>query len=110
MTKEDKEKAKREKMKEIATQRAMALAETMGQAASLEAQQAVQAQIAALINFVPGFNQYGQLGIPGVPFYPVEEIYQDKKIPENQKGLRNGLAQQLLHEKMVDMQYEKKEQ
>jgi hypothetical protein len=110
MTKEDKEKAKREKMKEIATQRAMALAETMSNAASLEAQQAVQAQIAALINFVPGFNQYGQLGIPGVPFYPVEEIYQDKKIPENQKGLRNGLAQQLLHEKMVDMQYEKKEQ
>jgi len=109
-SKKDKEKSKREKLKELATQRAMALADTMSNAASLEAQQAVQAQIAALINFVPGFNQYGQLGIPGVPFYPVEEIYQDKKIPENQKGLRNGLAQQLLHEKMVDMQYEKEEQ
>jgi hypothetical protein len=29
----------------------------------------------------------------------------DKKIDDNKQGLRNGLAQQLLHEKMVDMQY-----
>lgn len=29
----------------------------------------------------------------------------DRTINDNQKGLRNGLAQQLLHEKMVEMQY-----
>ena len=28
------------------------------------------------------------------------------KVPENQRGLLNGLASQLLHEVMVDMQYE----
>jgi len=29
----------------------------------------------------------------------------DKKIDDNKQGLRNGLAQQLLHEEMVNMQY-----
>lgn len=31
----------------------------------------------------------------------------DKKIEDNKNGLRNGLAQQILHEKMIDMQYQK---
>lgn len=31
----------------------------------------------------------------------------DKKIEDNKKGLRNNLAQQLLHQQMVDLQYEK---
>lgn len=31
----------------------------------------------------------------------------DTKIPDNRKGAKNGLAQQLLHTKMVDMQYNK---
>jgi hypothetical protein len=30
----------------------------------------------------------------------------DGKIPENKLGLRNGLAQQVLHEQMVDLQYQ----
>jgi len=30
----------------------------------------------------------------------------DGKIPENKRGLRNGLAQQVLHEQMVDLQYQ----
>lgn len=100
------EQQKRDKLKEIATQRAMMLAETMGQAASLEQQQAVQAQIAALINFVPGFNAYGQVGIPGGDMYADQPFYEDKQVPENQRGLRQGLAQQILHEKMVEQQYE----
>jgi len=100
------EEAKRKKLKEIATKRAMMLAETMGEAATLAQQQAIQAQIAALINFVPGFNAYGQVGIPGGDMYANQPFYEDKKVPENQSGLRNGLAQQLLHEKMVEQQYE----
>lgn len=97
--------SKRQKLIAIARERATNLATAMSEAASFEAQQAVQRQITALINFVPGFNQYGQVVIPGTDFYQTEEIYQDKKIPENRRGLRNGLAQQLLHEKMVEMQY-----
>jgi len=38
--------------------------------------------------------------------YANQPFYEDKKVPENQRGLRNGLAQQLLHEKMVEQQYE----
>jgi hypothetical protein len=29
----------------------------------------------------------------------------DTKIPDAKNGLRNGLAQQLLHKQMIDMQY-----
>jgi hypothetical protein len=59
-----------------------------------------------LINYVPGFNAYGELAIPGVDFYNSDEIYKDKKIPENQRALRNGLASELKWNDMVDMQYE----
>ena len=31
----------------------------------------------------------------------------DSEIPDNKKALRNNLAQQILHEKMVNMQYNK---
>jgi len=31
----------------------------------------------------------------------------DEQLPDNKKALRNNLAQQLLHEKMIDMQYNK---
>lgn len=34
-------------------------------------------------------------------------VMKDKKIPQNKNGLRNGLAQQVLHQKMVDSQYDK---
>ena len=37
--------------------------------------------------------------------YPDVEFYEPKRLPESRRGLRNGLAQQLLHEQMVDMQY-----
>ena len=94
------------KMREIIKDKLNKLAEDMGKAQTLEAQQALQQIIAALINYVPGFNAYGQVAIPGVDFYNQDEIYKDKKIPENQRGLRNGLASQILWDKMVDMQYE----
>lgn len=32
-------------------------------------------------------------------------VLNDKQLPENKRGLRNGLAQQLLHQQMVDSQY-----
>ena len=106
LTKAQKKKAKEKKMREIIKDKLNKLAEDMGKAQSLEDQQALQQIIAALINYVPGFNTYGQFAIPGVDFYNQDEIYKDKKVPENLRGLRNGLASELLHKKMVDMQYE----
>ena len=107
MTKAEKQKAKVKKMKEIIKKKLEKLAIVMGEAQSLSDQKALQAQISALINFVPGFSAYGQRAIPGVDFYTSTGIYKDKKVPENQRGLLNGLASQILHEKMVDQQYEK---
>ena len=34
-------------------------------------------------------------------------IYLDKDIPDNQRGLRNGLANEILHNKLMDLQWQK---
>lgn len=54
-------------------------------------------------------NSYYAKGIPGGE-YRDSRVLVDTQLPENQNGLRNGLAQQLLHQQMVDMQYELTEQ
>ena len=105
LTAKQKQKAKERKMREIVKTRLSKLAVTMGEAVSLADQKALQSQITALINYVPGFLQYGKLRVPGVDFYEPEDIYRDRKVPENQRGLRNGLANEILHNKMVDEQY-----
>lgn len=102
--KDDKKESKREKLKKAVTKKAMQLADNMSNAASLEAQQAVQAQVLALINYVPDFDKYNRTINGG--YLPDAYGYPDTTVPESKRGLRNGLAQQLLHEKMVDMQYE----
>lgn len=48
--------------------------------------------------------QYLNATIPGGA-YKETVVLLDKKIDDNKEGLRNGLAQQLLHEEMVGMQY-----
>jgi len=101
---EDKD-SKKEKMKKAIAKKASQLAQTMSDMASLEAQQAVQAQVLALINYVPDFNTY-QRQING-GYLPDATGYPDTQVPESRRGLRNGLAQQLLHEQMVEMQYDK---
>jgi hypothetical protein len=96
--------SKSDKKKKLVAKRAKSLAEKMSDAASLEAQKAVQAQVLALINYVPNFATYG--GSISGGYYADAQGYPDTQVPESRRGLRNGLAQQLLHEKMVDMQYE----
>ena len=49
--------------------------------------------------------QYLNATIPGGA-YKETVVLIDKKIDDNKEGLRNGLAQQLLHEEMVVMQYQ----
>ena len=101
----EKKDSKKEKMKKAVAKRAASLAERMSEAASLEQQQAAQAAVLALINYTPGFNDY-QKSING-GYLPDVAGYPDTQVPESRRGLRNGLAQQLLHEKMVEMQYNK---
>ena len=49
-------------------------------------------------------NTYLAATIPGGQYKETTRLV-DAKLPENKAGLRNGLAQQILHEKMVSQQY-----
>jgi hypothetical protein len=49
-------------------------------------------------------NTYLAATIPGGQYKETIRLV-DAKLPENKAGLRNGLAQQILHEKMVSQQY-----
>jgi hypothetical protein len=102
-----KKASKKEKMREIISNKLKNLATEMGEAASLEEQQKLQSLILALLNFNAGFNSYNTQLIVDGEFYKDEGIYLDKDIPDNQRGLRNGLANEILHNKLVDLQWQK---
>ena len=105
LTKKQKSDAKKKKMKEIIKNKLAGLAVDLGKATSLKQQAEIQAKINALINFVPGFNEYANAKLPGVPFYGSEQVYKNVQVAENKRGLLNGLASQIKHEQMIDMQY-----
>ena len=96
--------SKREKIKKIVANKLKSLAEDMGNAASLEQQKQIQQQVLALINYNPEFKTYGTT-LPG-GYYPDTDFYKTKQLADSQKGLRMGLANQILHNKMVDMQWQ----
>lgn len=51
-------------------------------------------------------NNYYAKSIPGGEYKDTVSIA-DRQMPDAKNGLRNGLAQQLLHQQMVEMQYKK---
>ena len=95
--------SRREKVKQLMKERAKELANEMGEAATLEAQQAIQAAVVASMGAAPGFDAYS-ISINGGT-YGDATGYVVTQLPESRAGLRNGLAQQLMHEKMVEQQY-----
>ena len=94
----------KEKIKKMVAEKAKNLATDMANAASFEQQQEIQAQVLALMGFNSDFTAYNGIIIPQTVVYQQEQM-PDATIPNSRRGLRNGLAQQILHEKMVDMQY-----
>tara|TARA_B100001094_G_scaffold63518_1_gene59496 strand:- start:7526 stop:9478 length:1953 start_codon:yes stop_codon:yes gene_type:complete len=100
---ESKKLTKKEKIKKILANKLKSLAKDMGQAASLEQQKQIQQQVLALINYNPDFKKYGTT-LPG-GYYPDTNFYQTKQLADSKRGLRMGLANQILHNKMVDMQW-----
>ena len=96
--------SKREKIKKIVANKLKSLAEDMGNAASLEQQKQIQQQVLALINYNPEFKTYG-ITLPG-GYYPDTDFYKTKQLADSRRGLRIGLANQILHNKMVDMQWQ----
>jgi hypothetical protein len=106
----EKRSDRRKKLKEIAEDEARSLAADIGRAASIEQQQAIQARVLSLISYVPDFASYAQRGIPQpTNYYRSRSIYNDLEVPDSNFGARNGLAQEILHRRMVDMQYNNKE-
>ena len=97
-------KTTKEKIKKMVAEKAKNLATDMANAASFEQQQEIQAQVLALMGFNSDFTAYNGIIIPQTVMYQQEQM-PDATIPNSRRGLRNGLAQQILHEKMVDMQY-----
>jgi hypothetical protein len=68
------------------------------------AQALAQSQILASVNAATNMNSYYTVSIPG-GVYKESVVLVDKELPNSKRGLRNGLAQQLLHEEMIEMQY-----
>ena len=95
---------KRAKVKALLVQKAKDLANDLAKAQTLEEQQRIQNEIFAIQNFNYEFKGYSiGLGYD-------EAIIPDAPSPAtgNRRGLLNGLAQQILHQQMVDMQWERK--
>jgi hypothetical protein len=93
-------------MREIISNKLKNLATEMGKAVSLEEQQKLQSLVLALLNYNAGFSNYNYSLVDGV-FYEDRGIYLDKDIPDNKRGLRNGLANEILHKKLMDLQWQK---
>lgn len=74
--------------------------------AALFAQALVATQQTDLIALAVNMNSYYEANIPGGEYKDSVQL-SDTQLPDAKSGLRNGLAQQLLHQKMVQMQYEK---
>ena len=65
-----------------------------------------QSDIIMAINRQTNINMYYNASINGGAYKDVAGLV-DSELPDNKKALRNNLAQQILHDKMVNMQYNK---
>jgi len=81
------------------------LANKMGEAATMEAQVAVQNVVLQAMGFTPGFDAYGKVLLPDVAGYKPFEIYKGQRNIDNPLGRRLMTGSDRLHNEMVDMQY-----
>ena len=104
MTAKQKQKAKEKKMREIIADKLKNLAIEVGEASTIEAQTQLQNIIIALLGYNQGFSTYN-IPLADANFYESRVIY-DIRLPDSLRGRRIGLASELLHKKMVDIQWE----
>jgi hypothetical protein len=81
------------------------MANKMGEAATMEAQAAVQNVVIQAMGFTPGFDAYGKVALPDVPGYKPFEIYKGQRNIDNPAGRRFMTGSDRLHAEMVDAQY-----
>ncbi len=102
---EEKE-TKGKKLKEAAKKIAAKLQEQIVESENMTEQQLAQAEMLAMINYVPAFDLYKMTLAGGT--YPDVVFYPTTTVPDSPNGKRNNFAQQLLHQQMVNMQYEER--
>ena len=100
-----KEEIKNDKLNEIVAIKLSKISQQRALATTFKEQAALESYIIALLNFNAGYKNYNVLMPDGVG-YESRDIYMDSFIPDNKRGLRNGLAQELLHKQMVDLQWQ----
>ena len=103
LTAKQKQTAREKKMREIITEKLKNLAVEIGEASSLKAQKELQAYIIALLNYNSGFSSYN-LQLTDGNFYDSRIIY-PIRLPDSLRGRRIGLASELLHKQLVDIQW-----
>jgi len=91
--------AEEDKMRKYRLEKAMSIADTAALFAQADIINQMNASSQAAVN-----KAYLSLNIPGGN-YTDSIVLRDEGLPDGKKGLRNGLAQQLLHNEMVEMQY-----
>ena len=92
---EEEEKASRLELGLASSQNALTMLKTQG-----------QSDIINLMNSQTNIAMYYNAKINGGE-YKDKHTLSDKQMPDNKMALRNTLSQQILHEKMIDMQYNK---
>ena len=97
--KEEEEKEAEEKLRQYRLEKAMSAVDASALFAENQRIQQMNQLVQAAVDLA-----YISASIPGGD-YKESVTLVDKKIEDNKKGLRNNLAQQLLHEKLVGMQY-----
>jgi hypothetical protein len=115
--KKDQPKTMRQQIQEqrVAAARAKAveagkeLANKMGEAASMEAQVAVQNVVIQAMGFTPGFDAYNRAVLPDAQGYRPFEIYPGQRVIDNPQGRRFMTGSDRLHQDMVDQQYTRSE-
>ena len=98
----DKEKEEEEKDSKERLEKALAAVDNT----IMFAEAFAQDQLLQAMNMAINMGSYYSASIDGGAYQDSVTLV-DKQLPENKRGLRNGLAQQLLHDKMIEMQYNK---
>ena len=102
----DEEKKAQEEKEELDSKERLEKALTAADNSAMFAAALAQAQMLQTLALGTNVNSYYRVTISGGTYRESITLV-DKQIPDNRNGRRNGLAQQLLHTKMVDMQYKK---
>ena len=100
----EEEKKKKEEEEEKDSKERLEKALAAADSTLLFAEAFAQDQLLQSMNMAINMNNYYAASIDGGT-YKESITLVDTQLPENKQGLRNGFAQQLLHEKMVEMQY-----